>query len=245
MEFGSEPSDVKLRLLGRQGAARAHRASRRGPRPGVPAADRQAGQAAGRHRSGRRRPAVDARSRGRADPPRPRRRLDAGGVAADHRRHHRAAAHVLRDRDGSATRWAHPRSPRRKGRRAADDAVGAGGQARHVLDGRRQRRRSDCCRSFCRRPTSATSRSRRRRSNTTTPRGWRIVRWVTAAAGAALVALTIVAAGSRTSTLRRLVIDTLAERLDSEVELQFFSVDLFPDGRGPRRRADRPAARAR
>ena len=38
----------------------------------------------------------------------------------------------------------------------------------------------------------------------------------------------VAAAGSRTSTLRRLVIDTLAERLDSEVELQFFSVDLFP-----------------
>ena len=75
----------------------------------------------------------------------------------------------------------------------------------------------------------ATSRSRPRRSNTITPRGWRIVRWVTAAAGAALVALAIVAAaGSRTSTLRRLVIDTLAERLDSEVELQVFSVDLFP-----------------
>ena len=75
----------------------------------------------------------------------------------------------------------------------------------------------------------ATSHNRPRRSNTATPRGWRIVRWVTAAAGAALVALAIVAAaGSRTSTLRRLVIDTLAARLDSEVELQFFSVDLFP-----------------
>jgi hypothetical protein len=35
-------------------------------------------------------------------------------------------------------------------------------------------------------------------------------------------------AGSRTSTLRRLVIDTLADRLDSEVQLQVFSVDLFP-----------------
>ena len=75
----------------------------------------------------------------------------------------------------------------------------------------------------------ATSRSRPRRSNTTTPKGWRIVRWVSAAAGAVLVALAIVAAaGSRSSTLRRLVIDTLAERLDSEVELQVFSVDLFP-----------------
>ena len=83
-------------------------------------------------------------------------------------------------------------------------------------------------RSSCRRRTCATSHSRPRRSNTTTPRGWRIVRWVTAAACAALVALAIAAAGSRTSTLRRLVIDTLAERFDSEVELQFFSVDLFP-----------------
>ena len=44
-----------------------------------------------------------------------------------------------------------------------------------------------------------------------------------------LVALAVAAAaGSRTSTLRRLVIDTLAERLDSEVQLEVFSVDLFP-----------------
>ena len=46
---------------------------------------------------------------------------------------------------------------------------------------------------------------------------------------AVLVTLAIIAAaGSRSSTLRRLVIDTLAERLDSEVQLQTFSVDLFP-----------------
>jgi hypothetical protein len=38
----------------------------------------------------------------------------------------------------------------------------------------------------------------------------------------------IAAAGSRTSTLRRLVIDTLSERLDSEVQLDAFSVDFFP-----------------
>ena len=38
----------------------------------------------------------------------------------------------------------------------------------------------------------------------------------------------IAAAGSRTSILRRLVIETLAERLDSEVKLDAFSVDLFP-----------------
>jgi hypothetical protein len=38
----------------------------------------------------------------------------------------------------------------------------------------------------------------------------------------------VAAAGSRTDTLRRLVVDTLSERLDSEVELQAFSVDIFP-----------------
>jgi hypothetical protein len=43
------------------------------------------------------------------------------------------------------------------------------------------------------------------------------------------VVLTIIAgAGSRTSTLRRLVVETLADRLDSDVELQWFSVDTFP-----------------
>ena len=44
-----------------------------------------------------------------------------------------------------------------------------------------------------------------------------------------LVILTIAAsAGSRTETLRRLVVETLADRLDSDVELQSFSVDTFP-----------------
>ena len=44
-----------------------------------------------------------------------------------------------------------------------------------------------------------------------------------------LVTFAVVAAiGSRTSVLRRLVVQTLAERLDSEVELASFSVDLFP-----------------
>jgi AsmA-like C-terminal region len=38
----------------------------------------------------------------------------------------------------------------------------------------------------------------------------------------------IAAAGSRTPTLRRLVVDTLSDRLDSDVELQSFSVDTFP-----------------
>jgi len=47
--------------------------------------------------------------------------------------------------------------------------------------------------------------------------------------GGGLVALAIVAsAGSRSATLRQLVIDTLAERLDSEVQLESFSVDTFP-----------------
>ena len=44
-----------------------------------------------------------------------------------------------------------------------------------------------------------------------------------------LVTLAIIAAaGSRSSTLRQLVIDTLSERLDSDVQLDTFSVDLFP-----------------
>jgi hypothetical protein len=54
-------------------------------------------------------------------------------------------------------------------------------------------------------------------------------RWILIAIGATLVTLTIAAAaGSRTETLRRLVIDGLADRLDSEVELGAFSVDIFP-----------------
>ena len=52
---------------------------------------------------------------------------------------------------------------------------------------------------------------------------------MTIAVGAVLIALAMVAAaGSRTSTLRRVIIDTLADRLDSEVQLDAFSVDLFP-----------------
>ena len=54
-------------------------------------------------------------------------------------------------------------------------------------------------------------------------------RWGIAIVGGTLVVLAIVAgAGSRTATLRQLVTDTLADRLDSEVELQSFSVDTFP-----------------
>lgn len=57
----------------------------------------------------------------------------------------------------------------------------------------------------------------------------RALRWIAIAVGGLLVILAIVAgATSRTGTMRRLVIDTLAERLDSEVELRSFSVDTFP-----------------
>jgi hypothetical protein len=59
--------------------------------------------------------------------------------------------------------------------------------------------------------------------------GIRLVRWSIVAALGVLVAMAIVAGvGSRTSTLRNLVIETLAERLDSEVELGSFSVDTIP-----------------
>ena len=57
----------------------------------------------------------------------------------------------------------------------------------------------------------------------------RLVRWSIAAALGVLVAMAAVAGvGSRTSTLRQLVVQTLSERLDSEVELGAFSVDTFP-----------------
>src|SRR5262245_31605447 len=57
----------------------------------------------------------------------------------------------------------------------------------------------------------------------------RIALWISVGAIGALAAITLIAAaGSRTEPLRRLVVSTLAERLDSDVELQAFSVDLFP-----------------
>jgi hypothetical protein len=57
----------------------------------------------------------------------------------------------------------------------------------------------------------------------------RAARWGIGIVGGLLVLLAIVAgAGSRTATLRQLVIDTLADRLDSEVQLETFSVDTFP-----------------
>lgn len=57
----------------------------------------------------------------------------------------------------------------------------------------------------------------------------RVTRWAIAIVGGMLVILALIAgAGSRTATLRQLVIDTLADRLDSEVQLDAFSVDTFP-----------------
>jgi hypothetical protein len=57
----------------------------------------------------------------------------------------------------------------------------------------------------------------------------RVTRWAIAIVGGVLVLLAVIAGGgSRTATLRQLVIDTLAERLDSEVQLETFSVDTFP-----------------
>lgn len=57
----------------------------------------------------------------------------------------------------------------------------------------------------------------------------RVTRWAIAIVGGLLILLAIIAGtGSRTATLRQLVIDTLADRLDSEVQLESFSVDTFP-----------------
>jgi hypothetical protein len=57
----------------------------------------------------------------------------------------------------------------------------------------------------------------------------RAARWLIVIVGGALVVLAALAgAGSRTGMLRQLVIDTLADRLDSEIELASFSVDTFP-----------------
>jgi hypothetical protein len=54
-------------------------------------------------------------------------------------------------------------------------------------------------------------------------------RWFILAVGGTLVVLMVAAAaGSRTATLRRLVTEAMADRLDSEVELAVFSVDTFP-----------------
>jgi hypothetical protein len=54
-------------------------------------------------------------------------------------------------------------------------------------------------------------------------------RWTSIAALATLVVLVVVAtAASRTEPLRKLVVSTLADRLESDVELAAFSVDAFP-----------------
>ena len=56
----------------------------------------------------------------------------------------------------------------------------------------------------------------------------KVAMWVAAAAVGTLVVLTIIAAlGSRTEPLRKLVVATLQDRLDSDVDLKA-SVDLFP-----------------
>ncbi len=57
----------------------------------------------------------------------------------------------------------------------------------------------------------------------------RATRWLISIVGGTLVLLAILAgAGSRTETLRRIVVETLGERLDSEVQLESFGVDTFP-----------------
>jgi hypothetical protein len=60
-------------------------------------------------------------------------------------------------------------------------------------------------------------------------RATRVLTWIVVGVFGTLVTLTIVAAaGSRTEPLRRLVVATLSDRLDSDVELSAFSVDTFP-----------------
>jgi AsmA-like C-terminal region len=55
------------------------------------------------------------------------------------------------------------------------------------------------------------------------------LRWVAIGVGGFCVVVAIIAGvGSRTETLRRLVVETLADRLGSEVDLDSFSVDIFP-----------------
>jgi hypothetical protein len=57
----------------------------------------------------------------------------------------------------------------------------------------------------------------------------KVLTWIAIGLVGTLITLTIiVAAGSRTEPLRKLVVATLAERLESDVELESFSVDTFP-----------------
>jgi hypothetical protein len=58
----------------------------------------------------------------------------------------------------------------------------------------------------------------------------KLAMWAAIAIAAALVVFTIIAAaGSRTEPMRKLVVATLAERLNSDVELRAFSVDVVPN----------------
>ncbi len=57
----------------------------------------------------------------------------------------------------------------------------------------------------------------------------RAARWAIAGVGGALVVVSIIAsAGSRTAALRALLIETLSERMDSDIALEYFTVDTFP-----------------
>jgi len=57
----------------------------------------------------------------------------------------------------------------------------------------------------------------------------KVITWSTVAVFGTLTTLTIAAAaGSRTEPLRKLVVATLSDRLNSDVELSAFSVDTFP-----------------
>ena len=141
MEFGSEPSDVKLRLPdGKELPAR------------IVLRDEDLDLAFLRPISKPDKPlvAIDLKDEGRPsllDPVVVLSRLgrvgglDAGRVAADHRRYHRAAAHVLCDRDRLLERCRHAGVHHRgQGRGSVDDAIGVGRQAGDVLDGGWQRR---------------------------------------------------------------------------------------------------------
>lgn len=57
----------------------------------------------------------------------------------------------------------------------------------------------------------------------------RATRWAIVVVGGALIVVSLIASGgSRTATLRALLIETLSERMDSAIEIQYFTVDTFP-----------------
>ena len=161
MEFGSEPSDVKLRLPGRQGAAGAHRPSRRGSRPRVPAADQPSrtsrwSPSISPTKAVRRcsTPVVVLSRLGRVGGWTPAASLQTIGAIIERPR----TFYVIET--GSASGVGTPAFT------TGGKVVGLltmrsvqSGQAGHVLDGRRQPKASDCCRSSCRRRTCATSRT--------------------------------------------------------------------------------------